>query len=165
MERYRSFPAYVCESFGCKLYKLALDGGFTCPNRDGTCGTRGCIFCSGGSGDFSIPLGKDPDAAYEAAKAVVADKASSGKYIAYFQSYTGTYAPVSRLRELYTHAAGREDIAVLDIATRPGITAPIASATSLEQLQSLVAAATLQLDTQALSLLDAASQEDASERP
>lgn len=119
MERYRSFPAYVCESFGCKLYKLALDGGFTCPNRDGTCGTRGCIFCSGGSGDFSIPLGKDPDAAYEAAKAVVADKASSGKYIAYFQSYTGTYAPVSRLRELYTHAAGREDIAVLDIATRP----------------------------------------------
>ena len=119
MERYRDFNTWIRTNYGAKLYKLALDGGFTCPNRDGKCGTRGCIFCSGGSGDFSIPVGTDPDEAFERAKALVAGKSACGLYIAYYQSYTGTYAPLPRLRELYTRTVKREDVAVLDIATRP----------------------------------------------
>lgn len=105
--------------FGGKVYKLALDGGFTCPNRDGTCGTGGCIFCSGGSGDFAIPVGNDVRGALETAKLLVGGKNSSGKYIAYFQSFTGTYAPVEHLRELYSAAAECEGVVALDIATRP----------------------------------------------
>ena len=119
MERYRSFSSFMRDEFGERLYKLSFDGGFTCPVRDGTLGTRGCIFCSGGSGDFSVPVGRDIDAAFEAAKAIVAGKSRSERYIAYFQSYTGTYAPVERLRELYLPVIQREDVAVLDIGTRP----------------------------------------------
>ena len=119
MERYRDFNTWIRTNYGAKLYKLALDGGFTCPNRDGKCGTRGCIFCSGGSGDFSIPVGTGPDEAFERAKALVVGKSACERYIAYFQSFTGTYAPVPQLRELYTRTLEREDVAVLDIATRP----------------------------------------------
>lgn len=120
MERYRSLNAYLRESFGCKLYKLALDGGFTCPNRDGTLGSRGCIFCSGrGSGDFSVSAAGGVDQAIDAAKALVAAKNPGGRYIAYFQSYTGTYAPIDYLETLYTAAVSRPDIAALSIGTRP----------------------------------------------
>lgn len=120
MERYRSLNAYLRESFGCKLYKLALDGGFTCPNRDGTLGSRGCIFCSGrGSGDFSVSAAGGVDQAIDAAKALVAAKNPGGRYIAYFQSYTGTYAPIDYLEALYTAAVSRPDIAALSIGTRP----------------------------------------------
>lgn len=120
MERYRSLNAYLRESFGCKLYKLALDGGFTCPNRDGTLGSRGCIFCSGrGSGDFSVSAAGGVDQAIDAAKALVAAKNPGGRYIAYFQSYTGTYAPIDYLEALYTAAVIRPDIAALSIGTRP----------------------------------------------
>lgn len=118
-EHYNSFNKLMLDTFGCKVYKLALDGGFTCPNRDGTCGNRGCIFCSGGSGDFSIPVGSDINEAIENAKAVVAAKNKTGKYIAYLQSYTGTYAPVERLRELYTGIIEHPDVVALDIGTRP----------------------------------------------
>ncbi len=118
MEHYRSLNRCLRERFGEKIYKLALDGGFTCPTRDGTLDTRGCIFCAGGSGDFSIPAGEDPTEAVELAKAVVAGK-GAGRYIAYFQSYTGTYAPVERLRRLYTRTLRHPDIAALSIATRP----------------------------------------------
>ncbi len=118
MEHYRSLNRCLRERFGEKIYKLALDGGFTCPTRDGTLDTRGCIFCAGGSGDFSIPAGEDPIEAIELAKAVVAGK-GAGRYIAYFQSYTGTYAPVERLRRLYTRTLRHPDIAALSIATRP----------------------------------------------
>ena len=116
--RYRSINAYLREQFGEKVYKLSLDGGFTCPTRDGTKGTRGCIFCSGGSGDFSIPVGDDVCSAIENAKALVAGKGAK-KYIAYYQSYTGTYAPFERLRDLYTETIRHPDIVALSIATRP----------------------------------------------
>ncbi len=120
MEHYRSINSYLRERFGCKVYKLALDGGFTCPNRDGTLGSRGCIFCSGrGSGDFSIPVSSDAAAAVEKARDLVRAKNRAGKYIAYFQSYTGTYAPLPRLRELYTAAMALPDIVALAIGTRP----------------------------------------------
>ena len=118
MEHYRSLNTALRERFGQKLYKLALDGGFTCPTRDGSLDSRGCIFCAGGSGDFAIPVGEDPEEAIETAKAVVAGKGAA-KYIAYYQSYTGTYAPVERLERLYRRTIRHPDIAVLSVATRP----------------------------------------------
>lgn len=120
MEHYRSANAYMRERFGGKVYKLALDGGFTCPNRDGTLGTGGCIFCSGrGGGDFAVSAGTDVAAALETAKALVADKTGAKRFIAYFQSFTGTYAPLEKLRELYTAAIVQPEIAALSIGTRP----------------------------------------------
>ena len=115
---YRSLNSYLLERFGEKTYKLALDGGFTCPTRDGTLDTRGCIFCAGGSGDFSIPAWRDPEKAIEQAKTLVGGKGAK-RYIAYFQSYTGTYAPIAELRSLYTQTLRHPDIAALSIATRP----------------------------------------------
>ena len=118
MEHYRSLNTALRERFGQKLYKLALDGGFTCPTRDGSLDSRGCIFCAGGSSDFAIPVGEDPEEAIETAKTVVAGKGAA-KYIAYYQSYTGTYAPVERLERLYRRTIRHPDIAVLSVATRP----------------------------------------------
>ena len=109
--------------FGRKLCKLSLDGGMTCPNRDGTLGTGGCIFCSaGGSGDFAAPRQKDLQLQIEQAKALVAGKfhpETSPAYIAYFQSYTNTYAPLDYLKNLFYGAAAHPDIALISIATRP----------------------------------------------
>lgn len=117
---YYSLNAWLRDSFGEKLYKLALDGGMTCPNRDGSLGTGGCIFCShGGSGEFAEPRHSSVAEQIEAAKARVAKKHSSGRYIAYFQSYTNTYAPVRYLEQLFTEAISHPEIAVLSIATRP----------------------------------------------
>lgn len=116
---YRSFNDEMKERFGAKVYKLSLDGGFSCPNRDGTISYGGCIFCRGGSGDFAIPADTDLSEQIQRAKALVEKKNPSGLYMAYFQSYTNTYAPPERLRELYLPVAAREDIAALDIATRP----------------------------------------------
>ena len=118
MTHYRSLNAALQEEFGEKVYKLALDGGFTCPTRDGRLDTRGCIFCSGGSGDFSIPVGDDVSEAIETAKAVVAGKGGK-KFIAYFQSYTGTYGPIEKLRRLYTETIRHPEIAALSVGTRP----------------------------------------------
>lgn len=111
---------YCKKQFGEKLYKISLNGGMSCPNRDGKLGVRGCIFCSaGGSGDFapdrSIPL----DEQIEDAKRRVSSKYKGTHYIAYFQAYTNTYAPVEKLRALFMPVIKREDIAVLSIATRP----------------------------------------------
>lgn len=106
------------ETFGCKVYKLSLDGGFTCPNRDGTLGTRGCIFCSG-SGEFAGERRETIAVQLEGAKARVSAKNADGKYIAYFQPFTNTYAPVERLRELYGEAIAPEEIVGLAIGTRP----------------------------------------------
>lgn len=119
MEHYRSLNSYLRERFGKKLYKLALDGGFTCPNRDGTVGTGGCIFCSGGSGSFAESTLGDIEKAINAAKARVSSKTGDAGYIAYFQSFTGTYAPVGSLERLYSEVIAREDIEVLSIGTRP----------------------------------------------
>ena len=116
--RCRSLNAYLRQRFGEKVYKLALDGGFTCPTRDGTLDTRGCIFCAGGSGAFTVPVGKDVHAAIEQAKTLVADKGGK-KYIAYYQSYTGTYAPLERLHALYTETLSHPDVVALSIGTRP----------------------------------------------
>lgn len=108
------------EKFGCKVYKLSLDGGFTCPNRDGTLGTGGCIFCSAaGGGEFAERSCSAITDQLAKAKARVSAKIKDGKYIAYFQSYTNTYAPVERLRELYYAAIDPEDIVGLAIGTRP----------------------------------------------
>ena len=108
------------QKFGCKVYKLSLDGGFTCPNRDGTVGTGGCIFCSGsGSGDFAEGPAASIEAQLERAKARVSAKNKGGKYMAYFQSFTCTYAPVEKLERLYREALAPEDIVGLAIGTRP----------------------------------------------
>ena len=111
---------YCRKTFGEKLYKLSLNGGMTCPNRDGTCGTEGCIFCSaGGSGDFTPDVTLPIEEQIEAAKKKVSAKFHGDRYIAYFQAYTNTYAPVDRLRALFEPVIHRPDIAVLSIATRP----------------------------------------------
>jgi radical SAM protein (TIGR01212 family) len=108
------------EKFGCKVYKLSLDGGFTCPNRDGTLGTKGCIFCGGdGSGAFAERCCESIAVQLERAKLRVQDKNKNGKYIAYFQSFTNTYAPVEKLRKLYMQAIEPEYIVGLAIGTRP----------------------------------------------
>lgn len=104
--------------FGEKVYKLSLDGGMTCPTRDGTLDTRGCIFCRDGSGAFA-ERGAAIEEQIERAKRRVAGKATGGRYIAYFQSYTGTYAPVSYLRDLFSRAIAHPDVVALSVATRP----------------------------------------------
>lgn len=116
---YKTANAHYKEKFGCKVYKLSLDGGFTCPNRDGRVSTGGCIFCSAfGSGEFA-ERGEDILTQLENAKKRVAKKIKDGKYIAYFQAFTSTYAPCDRLRELFYAAIAPEDIVGLNIATRP----------------------------------------------
>ena len=106
--------------FGCKIYKLALDGGFTCPNRDGTVGTKGCIFCSAqGSGEFAERVTASVADQVEKAKARVTLKNKAGKYIAYFQSFTNTYAPVEQLEGIYRAALSCKDVVGLAIGTRP----------------------------------------------
>ena len=117
---YYSLNAWLKDQFGQKIYKLALDGGMTCPNRDGTLGTGGCIFCShGGYGEFAEPAHTSMHKQIEAAKARVANKIKDGKYVAYFQSYTNTYAPVEYLEKIFTDAISEPDIVALSIATRP----------------------------------------------
>lgn len=108
------------QKFGCKVYKLAIDAGFTCPNRDGTLGYGGCIFCSGeGSGEFAQKGCDSIARQLEQAKERVRTKVKDGKFIAYFQSFTNTYAPVARLRQLYWEAIAPEEIVGLAIGTRP----------------------------------------------
>lgn len=152
--RYYSLNQYLKETFGCKVYKLALDGGMTCPNRDGTLGNRGCVFCSaGGSGEFAERISLKEESSgirtmqalslnslqaghlelpgippiweqIESAKTRVRQKIKSGKYIAYFQSYTNTYAPTAYLEQLFSRAIAHPDIAALSIATRPDCLPP-----------------------------------------
>ena len=113
---------YLKQTFGCKVYKLALSSGCSCPNRDGTLGTRGCVFCDG-AGAFAEQ--GDISAQLDAARQRVSAKAGpDAKYIAYFQSFTNTYAPVERLRALYTAAMAPADVAVLSVATRPDCLPP-----------------------------------------
>ena len=114
---------YYRKKFGCKVYKLSLDGGFTCPNRDGTLGTRGCIFCTG-SGEFAEQGCRSVALQLERAKARVAAKNKGGKYMAYFQSFTNTYGPLEKLRSLYYEAIAPEDIVGLAIGTRPDCLPP-----------------------------------------
>ena len=118
--KYTSLNSYLKKRFGCKVYKLAINGGFTCPNRDGTLGTRGCIFCSrGGSGEFAESKEKSVTQQIDDGKKRVEKKIKDGKYIAYFQAFTNTYAPVCKLKSLYTEAINHPDIVALSIGTRP----------------------------------------------
>ena len=117
---YTSLNSYLKERFGCKVYKLAIDGGFTCPNRDGTLDTRGCVFCSkGGSGEFAGSRKLSITEQIEQGKRLVEKKIKDGKYIAYFQAFTNTYAPINELKEKYYQAINHPDIVALSIATRP----------------------------------------------
>ena len=117
---YTTLSDHYRAKFGCKVYKLSIDGGFTCPNRDGTLGIGGCIFCSAaGSGEFAAGPDSSISAQLEKAKTRVSAKNKDGKYIAYFQSFTNTYAPVEILREKYLAAIAPEDIVGLAIGTRP----------------------------------------------
>lgn len=119
-KRYYSFDSFLKNRFGEKIYKVSLDGGFTCPNRDGTIGTGGCIFCSeGGSGDFASDARLPVSDQITQGISLVAAKNPSSRYIAYFQAFTNTYAPVSRLRKLFTEAIEDFRIAALAIGTRP----------------------------------------------
>ena len=122
---YYSLDAYLKKEFGEKVYKLSLDGGMTCPNRDGTCGTRGCIFCSaGGSGDFAGDRRLSITEQLQAQKAMIRNKRPVRKYIAYFQAYTNTYAPVEYLERIFTEAIADPEVVVLSIATRPDCLEP-----------------------------------------
>ena len=117
---YYSFNQYLKDTFGCKVYKISINAGFTCPNRDGTLGTRGCIFCSkGGSGDFAESSSLSVTEQIESGKQRVSKKIKSGKYIAYFQAFTNTYAPIEVLAEKYYEAINHPDIVGISIATRP----------------------------------------------
>ena len=116
---YTTLNDHYRAKFGCKVYKLSIDGGFTCPNRDGTLGHGGCIFCSAaGSGEFA-ESGTSITIQLEQAKTRVSAKNKDGKYIAYFQSFTNTYAPVEVLQEKYLAAIAPDDIVGLAIGTRP----------------------------------------------
>lgn len=116
---YRTLSQHYQEKFGCKVYKLSIDGGFSCPNRDGAVGTGGCIFCNEtGSGDFAVRCGSISRQLQEAKK-WVEKKNKGGKYIAYFQSFTNTYAPAEVLRKRYLEAIAPEEIVGLAIGTRP----------------------------------------------
>ncbi|MCM1284620.1 MAG: TIGR01212 family radical SAM protein [Acetobacter sp.] len=118
--KYYSLNNYLRDIFGCKVYKISLNAGFTCPNRDGTIDTRGCIFCSkGGSGDFAESSALSITEQIDKGKERVASKIKNGKYIAYFQAFTNTYAPIEILKEKYIQAVNHPDIVALSIATRP----------------------------------------------
>lgn len=118
--KYYSLNNYLRDTFGDKVYKISLNAGFTCPNRDGTIGSNGCIFCSkGGSGDFAENPNLSITEQMENGKKRVEKKIKSGKYIAYFQAYTNTYAPVKVLREKFYEAINHRDIVAISIATRP----------------------------------------------
>ncbi|MBO5278159.1 MAG: TIGR01212 family radical SAM protein [Lachnospiraceae bacterium] len=117
---YYSLNSYLKNTYGQKLYKLALDGGMTCPNRDGTLDTRGCIFCSrGGSGEFTPSRLLSVTEQIEAARQMVRKKQKDGFYIAYFQAFTNTYAPIEYLEQIFMEAISHPNVAILSIATRP----------------------------------------------
>lgn len=117
---YHSLDYMLRERFGEKVYKLTLNGGMTCPNRDGKIGTRGCIFCSaGGSGDFAGDACESITAQIEHQKALIQSKRPVAKFIAYFQAYTNTYAPTEYLRKIFTEAISYPDVVALSIGTRP----------------------------------------------
>ena len=124
-KRYYSFNSYLKQTFGEKVYKISLNGGFTCPNRDGTLGTRGCIFCSeGGSGDFApdpvLPIGEQVEEGIR----MIRQKTDASKYIAYFQAFTNTYAPYEKLHSLFYDAILRQEIVGLAVGTRPDCLPP-----------------------------------------
>ncbi len=119
-QRYYTLNQYLKEQFHEKVYKLSLSGGMTCPNRDGTLGNRGCIFCSeGGSGDFASSATLPIKEQIEEGKLRLKNKKTGQKFIAYFQAFTNTYAPISWLKKIFYEAIEPEEIVALSIGTRP----------------------------------------------
>ncbi|WP_252229557.1 TIGR01212 family radical SAM protein [Clostridium sp. ZBS15] len=119
-KRYHSLNYFLREKFGEKVFKISLDGGFSCPNRDGKVSKGGCVFCSArGSGDYAGSRNFSITNQFNNVKTMMANKWKSGKYIAYFQAYTNTYAPVDELRKKYEEAINQEGVVALSIATRP----------------------------------------------
>lgn len=116
--RYYSLNEYLQTTFGEKVYKLSIDLGLTCPNRDGTLDTRGCIFCHNGSSHFA-ESGVNIDEQIDNAKQRVVNKTKANKFIAYFQSFTNTYAPVEFLSNIFYKVLERDDIVAISIGTRP----------------------------------------------
>lgn len=117
---YHSLDYEMKHRFGEKVYRVALNGGMTCPNRDGTIGSGGCIFCSsGGSGDFAASSRLSISEQIHTQKELICQKRPVHKFIAYFQAYTNTYAPVDYLEEIFTEAIADPEVVVLSIATRP----------------------------------------------
>ena len=124
-KRYYSVDYYLKHPFGEKVYRLSLNGGMTCPNRDGTLGTGGCIFCSSaGSGDFAQESKLAISKQLAAAKEQMRCKRNCRKFIAYFQAYSNTYAPVEHLRKIFLEAIRDPDVVILSIATRPDCFSP-----------------------------------------
>ena len=118
--RFYSFSAYLKKMFGCRVHKISLDAGFTCPNRDGTLSREGCIYCNPrGSGTGAFSRGISVADQLEQSKAKVAKRFKAKKFIAYFQAFTNTYAPVQKLERLYSEALGVEGVVGLAIGTRP----------------------------------------------
>lgn len=119
-KRYYNLNYFLRNKFGCKVFKISLDAGFSCPNRDGTISKKGCIFCSErGSGDFAGDRKFSIHKQFEDIKDVMNKKWKSGKYIAYFQAYTNTYAPLEVLKKKYSEALSEDGVVALAIATRP----------------------------------------------
>ena len=122
---YHSLDHMLRERFGEKVYKVTLNGGMSCPNRDGNLGTRGCIFCSaGGSGDFAADAGLSVTEQIDSQIAILSQKRPIRKYIAYFQAYTNTYAPVDYLEKIFTEAISHPSVVALSIGTRPDCLEP-----------------------------------------
>lgn len=122
---YHSLDYEMKRQFGCKVYRLALDGGCSCPNRDGKIGYGGCIFCSaGGSGDFAADRRLSVTQQILAQEEKIREKRPVDSFIAYFQAYTGTYAPTEHLKSIFTEAVSRPEVKVLSVATRPDCLPP-----------------------------------------
>lgn len=122
---YISLNEYLKNQFGNKVYKLALSATTTCPNRDGTVGKGGCIFCGEeGSGSFAAPVTMSVTEQIETAKTRIKSKTNANKFIAYFQSFTGTYAPIDYLERIFFEAISHPEVVILSIATRPDCLPP-----------------------------------------
>lgn len=117
-KRYHTWNYHLHQKFGCKVFKVALNGGFTCPNIDGSKGTGGCIYCSGGSGDFAGDPAHSILTQFDEVKTKMHQKWREAKYIPYFQAHTNTYAPASVLRERFEPVLAQENVVGISIATR-----------------------------------------------
>lgn len=124
-KRYYSLDHFLRKEYGEKVYKITLNGGMTCPNRDGRVGTGGCIFCSAkGSGDFAGPAAMPISGQLARGKLQLLSKRPVHSYIAYFQAFTNTYAPVEYLEKIFMEAISDPDVKILSIATRPDCLGP-----------------------------------------
>jgi len=124
-KRFNPFSEELKRQFGCKVHRISIDAGFTCPNRDGTVGRKGCIFCSDhGSGSFGIARGETIAGQLEHGKEIMTRKYKAGRFIAYFQPYSNTYAPTEQLRALYDEALAVPDVVGLIVGTRPDCLPP-----------------------------------------